>query len=205
MSRRRNPYAGGDARTRAAKHQGYPARSVFKLQEIDQRLQLLKRGQKVLDLGAAPGSWSLYASERVGSGGSVLAVDLQEISQSFGPNVTVVRGDALDLESQVLGQAGPYDVVLSDMAPSTTSSKAANQALSAELFLRAVAVARELGREGSSFVGKLFMGPDFEAAKRELQASFAKVQVIRPRGTRQSSSEVFLVGTGLRSSKPATS
>ena len=86
MSRRGNPYARPDARTRSAKAAGYPARSVFKLQEIDKRLRLLRPGQRVLDLGAAPGSWSLYASERVGSTGRVLAVDLSEIRQTFGAN-----------------------------------------------------------------------------------------------------------------------
>ena len=86
MSRHRNPYA-GDPNTRAAKQQGYPARSVFKLDEIDRRVNLLKAGQRVLDLGAAPGSWSMYASQKVGPKGRVLAIDLQAIQQQFLPNV----------------------------------------------------------------------------------------------------------------------
>ncbi|HSC89918.1 MAG TPA: SAM-dependent methyltransferase, partial [Polyangiaceae bacterium] len=84
-----NPYV-ADARTAEAKKRGFPARSVFKLEEIQQRTQLLRRGHKVLDLGAAPGSWSLYAMQQVGPGGKVLAIDLQPITQGFGPNVTVV-------------------------------------------------------------------------------------------------------------------
>ncbi|HEX7668898.1 MAG TPA: RlmE family RNA methyltransferase, partial [Polyangiaceae bacterium] len=98
MTRRsRNPYARPDARTRAAKAEGYPARSVFKLREIDERWRLLSPGQRVLDLGAAPGSWSLYAAERVGKRGHVVAVDLQEMAQTA-ENVTVVRGDVLGPE-----------------------------------------------------------------------------------------------------------
>src|SRR5262245_1223289 len=130
---RKNPYAGPDAKTRAAKAQGYPERSVFKLQEIDRRVRLLSRGQRVLDLGAAPGSWSLYASARVGATGRVLAVDRPPILQEFSPNVTVVQGDALSLDNEALGTFAPYDVVLSDMAPSTSGSKASDQARSFEL------------------------------------------------------------------------
>jgi 23S rRNA (uridine2552-2'-O)-methyltransferase len=190
----RQPYARPDARTRAAKAQGYPARSVFKLEEIDRRTKLLLPGQRVLDLGAAPGSWSLYAATRIGDKGVVLAIDRQPISQVFPPHVRVVQGDALTLETAALSELGPYDVVLSDMAPNTSGTKAADQARSFELFMRAVDVARELGRAGSHFVGKLFMSADFEAARAALTQSYEKCQVIRAEGTRSRSSEVFLVG-----------
>lgn len=195
---RKNPYAGADAKTRAAKAQGYPARSVFKLEEIDRRVGLLHGGQWVLDLGAAPGSWSLYAMQRVGARGRVLAVDIQEIRQTFGPNVEVIQGDALDLESRLLVRDQPYDVVLSDMAPNTSGNKVRDQAQSYELFMRAVMVAEELGRAGSKFVGKLFMSGDFQSARKAMQEHYEKVQVIRPEGTRSQSSEVFLVGVGLK-------
>lgn len=190
----KNPYAGPDARTRAARARGYPARSVFKLEEIDRRVKLLRSGERVLDLGAAPGSWSLYAAERVGVRGKVLAIDRSEILQAFPAQVTVVRGDALELATAELATFAPYDVVLSDMAPNTTGSKAADQARSFELFMRALAVARELGGPRSHFVGKLFMSGDFPKAKAELSAAYARSQVIKPEGTRSRSSEVFLVG-----------
>jgi 23S rRNA (uridine2552-2'-O)-methyltransferase len=200
---RKNPYAGPDAKTRAAKAQGYPARSVFKLQEIDRRVRLLSRGQRVLDLGAAPGSWSLYASERVGAIGRVLAVDRSPILQAFAPNVTVIEGDALSLDNQALAAFAPYDVVLSDMAPSTSGAKGSDQARSFELFMRALEVARALGRDGSHFVGKLFMSGDFQEARRALTEAYARSQVIRPDATRSQSSEVFLVGLARRASTPA--
>ena len=198
MSRRGNPYARPDARTRSAKAEGYPARSVHKLREIDRRVRLFRLGQRVLDLGAAPGSWSLYASEQVGANGRVLAVDLSPIAQAFAANVEVVTGDALSLEQEALARFAPYDVVLSDMAPNTSGSKIRDQALSFELFMRALAVGEALGRPGSSFVGKLFMSGDFQAARTALAARYSKVQVIRPESTRQQSSEVFLVGVGKR-------
>jgi 23S rRNA (uridine2552-2'-O)-methyltransferase len=201
---KQNPYARPDARTRAAKAQGYPARSVFKLEEIDRRVKLLAPGQRVLDLGAAPGSWSLYAAQRVGERGAVLAIDRQPIEQTFPPVVRVVQGDALTLETAVLSELAPYDVVLSDMAPNTSGLKGADQARSFELFMRAVEVARALGRAGSHFVGKLFMSSDFEAARAALTSAYEKCQVIRPEGTRSRSTEVFLVGLRRRATARAT-
>lgn len=196
MSGRKNPYRGADARTRQAKAQGYPARSVFKLDEIDRRVRLLSPGQRVLDLGAAPGSWSLYASQRVGAQGLVVAVDLQEINQTFAPNVRVHQADALDLSNEVVADGAPYNVVLSDMAPKTSGNKVVDQALSFELFEAALAVAERFGKPGSHFVAKLFMGPDFGKARARLAQAYGRSQVIRPKGTRQQSSEVFLVGLG---------
>ncbi len=198
MSGGKNPYAKPDARTKAAKAQGFPARSVFKLEEIDRRVRLLKGGQKVLDLGAAPGSWSLYASQKVGPSGRVFAIDLQDIRQPFPPNVKVLQGDALTLENASLSEFAPYDVVLSDMAPNTSGSKVRDQAYSFELCMRALDVAYALGKPGSHFVAKIFMSEDFQAARKVAGERYEKCQVIRPEGTRQQSSEVFIVGLGMK-------
>jgi 23S rRNA (uridine2552-2'-O)-methyltransferase len=198
MSGGKNPYAKPDAKTKAAKAQGFPARSVFKLEEIDRRVRLLKGGQKVLDLGAAPGSWSLYASQKVGASGRVLAIDLQDIRQGFPPNVKVTQGDALTLENASLSEFAPYDVVLSDMAPNTSGSKVRDQAYSFELCMRALDVAYALGKPGSHFVAKIFMSDDFKEARRVAGERYDRCQVIRPEGTRQQSSEVFIVGLGLK-------
>jgi 23S rRNA (uridine2552-2'-O)-methyltransferase len=195
---RQNPYAKPDAKTREARAQGYPARSVFKLQEIDRRVRLLRTGQNVIDLGAAPGSWSLYASERVGPSGHVYAIDIKPIQQVFGDNVKVLEGDALSLDSAVLLTHAPYDVVLSDMAPNTSGSKFQDQARSTELFLRALEVAVAHGKPGSSFVAKIFMSGDFKAAETQVRKAYDAVKTIRPEGTRQVSSEVFVVGMGKR-------
>jgi len=196
--RKGNVYEKPDARTKAAKAQGFPARSVFKLEEIDRRVKLLRGGQKVLDLGAAPGSWSLYASQKVGPSGRVLAIDLQEIRQAFPPNVKVAQGDALTLETTALSEFAPYDVVISDMAPNTSGSKIRDQAGSLELCLRALDVALALGKPGSHFVAKIFMSGDFQIARKLAGERYEKSQVIRPEGTRQQSTEVFIVGLGLK-------
>lgn len=194
MSRNPNPYKRPDHKSREARSLGYPARSVFKLEEIDRRTGLLRPGQHVLDLGAAPGSWSMYAARKIGAAGRLLAVDLQPIGASLGPNAVFAQGDALSIEDGVLGQFAPYDVVLSDMAPSTTGSKEADAAKSEELFLRAAEVGALLGKPGSAFVGKLFMGGGFEPTRARLRELYDQVRVIRPEGTRSNSVEVFLVG-----------
>jgi len=213
MSKSKNLYQRADSFTKAAKAQGYPARSVFKLEEIDRRVRLFRPGQRVLDLGAAPGSWSMYAAQKIGPSGHLLAVDLSPIAVSLGPAARFSQGDALSLANEDLALFAPYDVVLSDMAPSTTGSKLADQARSFELFERAVKVAAALGvvpapgapalrPPGGAFVGKLFMGEDFTQARDAVRALFEEVKVIRPEGTRSSSFEVFLVGLRRKPAPP---
>jgi 23S rRNA (uridine2552-2'-O)-methyltransferase len=191
---RRNPYAKPDRFTRAAKDAGFPARSVFKLEEIDRRTRLLRAGMRVLDLGAAPGSWSLYAAQRIGPSGKLLAVDLEPIGVTLPPPAVFVQGDALSLSNDDLARFAPYHVVLSDMAPRTTGSRVTDQARSFELFMRALAVAATLGGPGGSFVGKIFMSDDLPAARAELRRLYATERLIRPEGTRAGSMELFVVG-----------
>jgi 23S rRNA (uridine2552-2'-O)-methyltransferase len=195
---RKNPYAKPDHLTRAAKEAGYPARSVFKLEEIDRRVRLLKPGQRVLDLGAAPGSWSLYAANRIGPSGKLFAVDLSPIGITLPPHAEFIQGDALSLGNEELARYAPYDVVLSDMAPNTTGSRITDQVRSAELFLRALAVAATLGAKGGAFVGKIFMSDELPAARAELRKHYAAERLIRPEGTRAISTEIFAIGTGKR-------
>jgi 23S rRNA (uridine2552-2'-O)-methyltransferase len=203
--RRPNPYKRPDHFTREARERGYPARSVAKLEEIDRRVHLLRPGQRVLDLGAAPGSWSLYAAQRIGASGRLLAVDLNPLAIELPAQGTFQLGDALGAAPEQLSLHAPYDIVLSDMAPRTTGTPAADQAQSFELFVRALDIAAALLRPGGSFVGKIFMGPDFPEAKRRLKAIFTSERAIRPEATRGSSFELFLVGLGRRSASPATS
>ena len=193
-----NPYKKPDHFTRAAKKAGFPARSVFKLEEIDRRTRLLRTGMHVLDLGAAPGSWSLYAAGKLGPKGRLLAVDLDPVTVALPPHATFVQGDALALDNAALSTFAPYDVVLSDMAPRTTGNRLGDQTRSYELFMRALAVAATLLAPGGSFVGKIFMGEDLPAARAEVRKLFEKERLIRPEGTRTVSYEVFVVAEGRR-------
>ena len=138
----------------------------------------------MLDLGAAPGSWSLYAAKQIGDAGRVLAIDL---SPEFARSATMQRSHKATRypsRAKPSRHFAPYDVVLSDMAPSTTGSKTADQARSFELFSRALAIAATLGAPAGSFVGKLFMSHDFVAARDAVRALFEDVRTIRPEGTR---------------------
>ncbi len=198
----RNPYV-GDARSRQARHQGYPARSVFKLEEIDRRFRLLRRGARVLDLGCAPGSWSIHASRRVGRDGLVLGVDLQEAGPSTSPQLIVARADASSLDEAAIremtgGRCPPFDLVLSDMAPSTTGVRLADHTASMELCAMAHGLAREVLRPGGAMVLKAFEGPDLRALEDAIRPGFDALKRVKPRGTRARSVEIFLVARGRR-------
>ena len=184
-----------------AKQDNYPARSVYKLMELDKRFKLFKRGMSVLDLGAAPGSWSLWAAKKVGQAGRVLAVDIQDTSQEFPPNVEFLVADAFEPEGpmpDVLAALGELDMVISDMAPKTTGVKFADQANSLELCERARDVAAAHLRPGGHFVVKIFEGPDVKGYTDALRPLFDAVKTFKPKSSRSESKETFIVGLGFR-------
>src|SRR5579864_1152468 len=111
MARRKNPHASPDHFTRAAKDAGFPARSVFKLEEIDRRTRLLRPGMRVLDLGASPGSWSMYAAQRIGPSGKLLAIDLEPLRAALPAHAVVLQGDAFSIDRGELERFAPYDLV----------------------------------------------------------------------------------------------
>jgi 23S rRNA (uridine2552-2'-O)-methyltransferase len=194
----KNPYAKPDRFTRAAKDAGFPARSVFKLEEIDRRTRLLRPGMRVLDLGASPGSWSMYAAQRIGPSGKLLAIDLEPLRVTLPANTVVLQGDAFSVDQTELARFAPYDLVLSDMAPKTTGSRVTDQTRSYELFMQALGIADSLGEKGSSFVGKIFMSDDLPTARAELRRMYASHRLVRPEGTRPGSMEIFAVASGKR-------
>jgi 23S rRNA (uridine2552-2'-O)-methyltransferase len=141
-----------------ARQEGYPARSVYKLKEIDKRFHLFRPGMRVLDLGAAPGSWSLEASKRVGPEGLVIGVDIQPAAAPFPPNVRFFQENIFARSQALTGliqSGGPFDLVLSDMAPSTTGHRGTDQARSAALCAEALALALSCLIKGGSFVVKV--------------------------------------------------
>lgn len=179
-----------------AKKQNYAARSVFKLEEIDDRFRILRGADKVLDLGAAPGSWSQYASEKVGPKGRVAGVDLSPIRLSL-TNAVFVQDDirSMSFESffQKTGIQPPFDVVLSDMAPKTTGVRITDQTRSLELCELALQAAEKFLKPKGHFVCKLFHSEEFEPFRDKLRTRFAKVEVLRPKSTRRESKEIFFV------------
>ncbi len=192
----KNPYARPDRFTRQARDEGYAARSVFKLKEIDQRFRLLAAGQRVLDLGNAPGSWSKFAIERVGRRGVVVGVDLTEVRIPGGTWLTrsVFEVGADELLT-VLG--GPADVVLSDMAPLTTGDALGDHVAQLELASCAANLAASLLAPGGSFVVKVFDGEDAPGFVTGLRGDYETVKRVRPEAVRQVSREFFVVAKGL--------
>lgn len=182
-----------------AKKQGYPARSIYKLEEIDRRVGLFKRGQRVLDLGASPGSWTLYASEKVGPEGTVIGIDIQPINASLPANAKFIKADIFALDVTLFkSQHEPFHVVVSDMAPSTSGNRAKDQYLSYELFTRALSIAREVLVPSGSFVGKLFQGPEFPQARAAMAAAFSTARIFKPEASRRESYELFMYGRQLK-------
>lgn len=182
---------------RKAKEQNFAARSVFKLEEIDQKYKLFRPGQTVLDLGASPGSWSQYASKKIGGKGRVLGVDLSPVTVKL-DNAVFIQADLRDLNlGDVFAEHGftpPFDLVLSDMAPKTTGIRMTDQARSMELCELALDVARRFLKPNGHFVCKLFHSDDFNKLRDEIKKSFQKFEAIRPDSTRKISKEIFLIG-----------
>lgn len=180
-----------------AKAEGFAARSVYKLQEIDQKFKIFKPGQTVFDLGASPGSWSQYASQKIGASGRLLGVDLSPVTVSL-PNAVFIQADLRDLELETVirenGFTPPFDLVISDMMANTTGIKSADQARSLELCELALNVAKKYLKPGGNFVCKFFQSGEFGQLRNEIKRTFERVEAIKPESTRSISKEIFLVG-----------
>jgi len=178
-----------------ARKQGFPARSVYKLEEAQKKYRFLKPGQAVLDLGACPGSWSKYAAGVAGPKGLVVAVDIQKLSV-MADNIRVLQRDVYDLKLSELREISPYfAVVLSDMAPKTTGRKDVDHFRSVALAERALVLARELLKPGGTFFCKVFQGEDFPSFRNDCRESFRSVRVVKPKSSRPESVELFLLCT----------
>jgi 23S rRNA (uridine2552-2'-O)-methyltransferase len=195
-----NKYKSADFYARKAKKEEFAARSVYKLKEIQQKYHLIGRGDKVLDLGCAPGSWLQYAAEEVGNTGRVLGIDLNEVNIAISDHVRVICGDVFDLadhkENMAQAIGSGYQVVLSDMAPSTTGHKETDSARSYQLCSAALAIAAVSLAPGGSFVCKIFQGGDFEEFVRSVRSAFDKVKIFKPQSCRKESKEIYVIGTG---------
>ncbi|MHC1700965.1 MAG: RlmE family RNA methyltransferase [Humidesulfovibrio sp.] len=184
-----------------AKAENYPARSVYKLQELDAKFALLKSGLRVLDLGAAPGSWTLFAARKIGPAGRVLALDIQTTEQEFPDNVCFLVHDAFEDSPELLAvmePLAPFDLVMSDMAPRTTGVKFTDQARSLELCERARDVALKRLKPGGNFVAKIFEGPEAKGFQESLKPWFEKVRGFKPKSSRAESKETFILGLAFR-------
>ncbi|MBU2488427.1 MAG: RlmE family RNA methyltransferase [Proteobacteria bacterium] len=193
----RNPWR--DHYAEKARKEGYPARSVYKLQEIQRRWKILAPGKKVLDLGCSPGSWLLFASQTVGPSGKITGVDLKPVDTSAMPWVRMITGDVTSPElAEELG--GSFDVLLSDMAPNTCGNRDLDALRSAMLAEAALDLAGRVLVPGGAFVCKIFQGDGFEEFMARVRPRFGKTRLFKPQSTRTASREIYIIAT---EAKPA--
>jgi 23S rRNA (uridine2552-2'-O)-methyltransferase len=186
-----------DHYARRARQENYAARSVYKLQEMQQKFRIIRKGDRVLDLGCAPGSWLQLAAKLSGSGGLVAGVDLQKVAIDLPPHVRVLQADVAAVDDAWFADlGGGFNVVLSDMAPATTGSKVVDAARSVALCEAALAVALKALKPGGIFVCKIFQGPDAKAFENEVRRQFDTIKSYKPRSSRKASKEIYIVGAG---------
>jgi len=191
-----------DPYVRRAKSEGYRSRAAYKLVEIDDMARFLKRGARVVDLGAAPGGWSQVAAERVGTKGGkgkVVAIDLLGIEAI--PGVTFMQLDFLDEDApeklkEMLG--GPADIVLSDMAGNTTGHRQTDHLKIVALVETAAEFAREILSPGGTFLAKVIQGGTEHTLLAELKKNFASVKHVKPPASRSDSAELYVLAQGFR-------
>lgn len=193
MARRDRP----DRYAKQARREGYAARSVYKLEELQHRFTLIRPGMRVLDIGAAPGSWSQLAMRIVGDRGRLVAVDLTDLPGLDGvPNVQTICGDihAPEVIERIVG-LGPYDAVISDAAPRTSGNRGLDTARSAEIVEQVLSLCEQALAKKGNLVAKLFQGGEEQRLLHEVRRRFSVGRLIKPKASRDESFEVFLVGT----------
>lgn len=190
------PFNPQDRFFKKAKEQNLRARSVFKLEEIQNHYGVLNFGNKILDLGAAPGSWTQYAAKKVGESGRVVAVDLQVIAPfSAFRNVDYIVGNVFsgECEKMLRDKYVLFDVILSDMAPKTSGIKGNDQWASVELGIRVLDLCKFLLKKNGILLIKIFQGEDFNLFWKKCRLMFKKARIIRPEAVRSSSREVYVL------------
>lgn len=181
-----------------AKKEGYPARSVYKLEEIQNKTQMIKKGYNVLDIGAAPGSWSLYTAKILQA--RVHAVDLKPLNLEKRPdNLSFQQGDIFNPAVQsALRDAGPFDCLISDAAPGTTGSRTVDTGRSFSLVEGILGLCPALLKPGGSFTAKIFQGGDEQELLSRMRIMFGSARMFKPKACRKDSFETFLIGSDYR-------
>jgi len=201
--------------TLKARQEGYPARSVYKLKEIDEKFHIIKNGDKVLDLGSAPGSWLLYVANKVGRQGKVFGVDIADLNikppknplttprenlEHEPGNIRFIKKSIFDLtDEDFKGFGGNFNSVISDMAPNTSGYVPKDAAESLKLSRTAFEIAKRFLKKGGNFVCKIFDGEDADAFIKEVGDSFEVLKRARPAAVVKRSKEFYIVAKGFRS------
>jgi len=180
--------------TRKAKEEGYPARSVYKLKEIDEKFEIIKAGDKVLDLGATPGSWLKYLSEKTGVSGKVLGVDTEDAKIELPANAKFLKKDVFAFTEDDFKELKKFHVVVSDLAPKTSGVKFADAAKSLELCEKALEIAQKVLTPGGNFVCKVFESEKTKDFFKKIEENFKSAKRLKPQASRKESREIFFIG-----------
>jgi 23S rRNA (uridine2552-2'-O)-methyltransferase len=192
-------YKPQDSYYKKAKQEGYRSRAAYKLLELQRRFGLMRPGNVVVDLGAAPGGWLQVAAKCVGPSGKVIGVDLQNVAGLREPNIVFLQGDITSREtSEKIRELahGKVDCVLSDLSPRLSGIRDADTARCLELNRAALAIAIDLLRPGGAFLVKSFVNQELHTFTLEIKHHFQSVQRTRPEATRQGSSEFYFFAKG---------
>jgi len=184
-----------DFYTQKAKNEGYPARSVYKLQEIDRKFSIFQEGGAALDLGGAPGSWLLYISKKVGPKGRVVGVDIEDLKADLPANSVFIKKSVFDddLIKQLRADLDCFNAVVSDLAPGTTGLHEKDVADCLELAQQAFEIACQTLEVDGNFVCKIFEGTDVDEFVKEVEKKFKTVKRYRPQAVRRGSREFYLI------------
>lgn len=189
-----------DPYVKQAQQEGYRSRAVYKLKEMNEKDHLLKPGMTVVDLGAAPGSWSAFAATKVGANGKVIAMDILPIEPI--PGVVIIQGDfqqQMAYEQLLESLSGnPVDLVMSDMAPNISGVKAVDQPRAMALSELALELAQETLIQGGSMLVKGFQGEGLDVFTNDLRRVFNQVFIRKPKASRTRSAEVYLLARGYK-------
>lgn len=186
-----------DHYTRKARKENFSARSVYKLQEIQDKYRLIQEGDRVLDLGCAPGSWLQYTANLVGRNGRVVGIDKKAVSLKLPSHVTVYLGDIFSIGDVMKNElSSGFDVLLSDMAPATTGNKVVDATRSLDLCTAALVLANHYLKPGGSFVCKIFQGEDFKLFSDSIRRCFKIHKIFKPQSCRKTSKEIYIIGRG---------
>ena len=191
-------YEKPDFWSRKAFSEGYPARSVYKLKEMDEKFGLIHKSSRVLDLGAAPGSWTTFVLRALEGNGHVTAIDLSPLAKDVkGENLSFFQGDLYAPEIRdAAKKLGPYNLVICDAAPATTGNRTVDTARSSGLVELAIFYAEEMLVTGGNFVVKIFQGGEQQQHLKKLRELFASARGFKPEACRTESFETYLVGLG---------
>jgi len=187
-------YSQKDYYSRKAKEENYPARSIYKLEEIDKKYNLIKKGDKVLDLGCAPGSWLIYIAKRIGDLGRVVGVDVVDLKIELPQNAIFLKKDVMSFVPQ--DGREKYDVVVSDLAPSTSGIDFVDAERSLEFCERALEIAQRVLNKGGNFVCKIFEGEGTDEFFKKVKQEFEFAKKFKPKASRKWSREIYIVGRG---------